>query len=201
MTDPAASGHFRQMAAVSVKAEDLSQPAEPKESPPELSFDAVYEQQFPFVWRSLRYLGVAQASLDDAAQDVFLVVHRRLEAFDGQASIKSWLFAIAHLVALGYRRRERRKGGHLPLPGGLPSSAPGPDERLKAAEALSFVESFLENLDDAKRAVFVLAELEQLSAPEISRALGVKLNTVYSRLRAARSAFQKAVSEHGRGEP
>jgi RNA polymerase sigma-70 factor (ECF subfamily) len=200
VTDPSVSGHSQRMAVVPVKAEGRSQPAQSEPSPSELSFETVYEEGFPFVWRSLRYLGVSPASLDDAAQDVFVVVHKKLEGFDGQASIKSWLFAIAHLVALGYRRRERRKGGHLPLPGGLPSSAPGPDERLKTAEAFRLVESFLDTLDDAKRAVFVLAELEQMSAPEISRALEINLNTVYSRLRAARSAFQKAVSEHGRGE-
>ena len=169
--------------------------------PPEFSFETVYEEQFAFVWRSLRYLGVAPSSVDDAAQDVFVVVHKKLEGFDGQASIRSWLFAIAHMVALGYRRRERRKGGHLPLPEGIPSSAPGPDDRLQSADAFRFVQSFLDTLDDDKRAVFVLAELEQLSAPEIARALQVKLNTVYSRLRAARGAFQKAVAEQERGKP
>ena len=200
MTDSHLSGHSQRMVATAAKEVGPSHPAEDEPGPPALSFETVYEEQFAFVWRSLRYLGVAPPNLDDAAQDVFVVVHRRLDAFDGQASIKSWLFAIAHLVALGYRRRERRKGGHLPLPGSLPSSAPGPDERLTATEAFRFVESFLDTLDDAKRAVFVLAELEQMSAPEISRALEVNLNTVYSRLRAARSAFGKAISENGRGK-
>ena len=79
--------------------------------------------------------------------------------------------------------------------------APDPHDQLQSTEAFRFVESVLETLDDAKRAVFVLAELEQMTAPEISEALGVKLNTVYSRLRAARVAFQAAVDGRSRGEP
>jgi RNA polymerase sigma-70 factor, ECF subfamily len=169
--------------------------------PADLDFETVYREEFAFVWRSLRHLGVSPPDLDDAAQDVFLVVHRKLDGYDGVSPIRAWLFAIAHLVALTYSRRERRKGGLAALPGGLQSPAPSPHERTEGAEAAEFLGRFLDTLDDARRAVFVMADVEQLSAPEISVALSVRLNTVYSRLRAARVAFQRAVDDHMRGKP
>ena len=72
---------------------------------------------------------------------------------------------------------------------------------MAGAEAVRFLDRFLATLDDARRAVFVMADIEQVSAPEISVALAVKVNTVYSRLRSARAAFQDAVSAHQRGQP
>lgn len=164
----------------------------------ELDFDRVYEEHFAFVWRSLRYLGVPPALLDDASQDVFLVVHRRLDDFAGRSSIRTWLFGIAHMVALSVLRRERRKGALQELSTELPSPLQGPDVRFETAEAARWLEAFLGSLDDEKRAVFVLAELEQMTAPEISEALGVKLNTVYSRLRAARQALDLALCTRGK---
>jgi RNA polymerase sigma-70 factor (ECF subfamily) len=163
----------------------------------ELDFDQVYEEHFAFVWRSLRYLGIPPAQLDDAAQDVFVVVHRRLEGFAGRSSLKTWLFGIAHMVAIALLRRERRKRNHQPLPTELPSPLQGPDGRLESAEAARWLDAFLDTLDDNKRAAFILAELEQMTAPEISEALGVKLNTVYSRLRAARQALEHALILRG----
>ena len=162
-----------------------------------LDFDQIYADYFPFVWRSLRYLGVPPPQLDDAAQDVFLVAYRRLEEFERRSSIKTWLFGIAHFVMLTTRRRDRRKGGHQELPPSLPSRGSTPLEQLEASEAARWLEAFLATLDNDKRAVFMLAEMEQMTAPEISDALGVKLNTVYSRLRAARRALEQAL-ERGR---
>src|SRR5262245_17748857 len=122
----------------------------------ELDFDQVYEEHFAFVWRSLRYLGIPPSMLDDAAQDVFVVVHRRLDEFAGRSSMKTWLFGIAHMVALALRRRERRTASHQPLPAELPSPARGPDRQLESAEAARWLDAFLETLGDDKRAVFVL---------------------------------------------
>ena len=165
-----------------------------------LDFDAVYFEHFAFVWRSLRRLGVPEEHVEDAAQDVFLVAHQKLETFNGTSSVKTWLFGITHLIALTYARRQRRKGGLQPLPEGLASPAPSPERQTQSAEAGAFLDAFLDTLDDGRRAVFVLAELEQMTAPEIAEALQVNPNTVYSRLRAARQAFQQAVNERVRGE-
>src|SRR5687768_12204599 len=73
-------------------------------------FDEVYAENFPFVWRCLRALGVPQALLDDATQDVFVVVHRQLDAFEGRSSVRTWLYGIARKVAFNHRRRQQRKG-------------------------------------------------------------------------------------------
>jgi RNA polymerase sigma-70 factor (ECF subfamily) len=158
----------------------------------ELSFDRVYEEYFPFVWRSLLRLGLSQANVDDAAQDVFLVVHRRLQEFEGRSSLKTWIFCVAQRVALVYRRRERRSESQAPVPATLLDRRSCPEQQTEAARAAAFLDAFLTRLDDGKRAVFILIELEQLTAPEAAEALGIKLNTVYSRLRSARAAFREA---------
>jgi RNA polymerase sigma-70 factor (ECF subfamily) len=157
-----------------------------------LSFDEVYEECVDFVWRGLRSLGVREHALDDAVQDVFVVVHRRLAEFEHRSSIRSWVFGIAMRVARDHRRRERRKGGLEPLDVDLVDAGPGPMEEAAKAEALREVARVLEALDPDKRAVFVLAELEQWTAPEIAEALGVNVNTVYSRIRTARREFEAA---------
>jgi RNA polymerase sigma-70 factor, ECF subfamily len=162
-----------------------------------LEFDAVYDQHADFVWRSLRRLGVLEPSLDDALQDVFLVVHRRLHEFEPRSPLKAWLFAIVCRVARDHRRLIRRKGGLDELPAGLPDRAPGPAEQLEKLEALRLVDAVLEELDDDKREVFILVEIEELSAPEIAEALDLNLNTVYSRLRAARREFERALARRG----
>jgi RNA polymerase sigma-70 factor (ECF subfamily) len=160
-----------------------------------LDFTAVYDQQFAFVWRSLRRLGVPERLLDDAAQDVFIVVHRRLGEFEGRASIKSWLFAIARRVAHDHRRRVGRKERTEELPEVIadPHTAT-PAADAERNEARRVLHEILASLDDDKREVFVLAELEQMTVPEIAEAIGANLNTVYSRLRAARLGFEQAVA-------
>jgi RNA polymerase sigma-70 factor, ECF subfamily len=153
------------------------------------SFDEVYTAHFAFVWRVLRTFGVTDAAIEDAAQDVFVVVHRRLPEFEGRAAITTWLFAIARRVAGAYRRKVR---GTEPLD----EQAPGPTDTFAAfsrAQAAATVMSILETMDEDKRVVFALVELEQLSVPEVARMLDLNLNTAYSRLRLARVAFEIAV--------
>jgi RNA polymerase sigma-70 factor (ECF subfamily) len=152
-------------------------------------FETLYNEHFDFVWRSLRRLGVDASSVEDAAQDTFVVVHRRLQDLRPEASCKAFLFGIALRVAHDYRRRARRKGAEsLDLEASI-SKDLGPFEQTAKVEAARLVERFLESLDEDKRAVFSLSDLEEMTAPEVSEALGVKLNTVYSRLRAARDLF------------
>jgi RNA polymerase sigma-70 factor (ECF subfamily) len=150
------------------------------------------------VWRSLRALGVRTPALDDAVQDVFVVVHRRLGEFEGRASVRTWLFAIVERVAANHRRGVQRKQAPLaPLDASLPSSAPDPADHAGDAQAARFVHAFLDTLDEGKRAVFVLSLVEQMSAAEIAEALGIPMNTVYSRLRSVRRAFREAALTFG----
>jgi RNA polymerase sigma-70 factor (ECF subfamily) len=158
-------------------------------------FDAIYARYFSFVWRSLQHLGLRGPALDDAAQDVFLVAHQKLEGFEGRSSLKTWLFGITHIVALGYFRRQKKTQAEVVLSVELVDQVADPRLRPEQAAAARLVQRFLDTLDEAKRAVFILSELEEFTAPEIAEALGIKLNTVYSRLRAARALFARAIAE------
>ena len=161
-----------------------------------VSFREIYDEHFAFVYRSARRLGVHERALDDAAQDVFLVVYRRLAEFEGRSSIKTWLYGITRRVAKDHRRRAARKDhGQVP-PDDLATTEQSPAEDAARREAAERLEAILEALDPAKREVFVLAEIEQMTVPEIAEALAINLNTTYSRLRVARAEFEKAVARH-----
>jgi RNA polymerase sigma-70 factor, ECF subfamily len=162
------------------------------------SFEALYEAHFAFVWRTLWRLGVWQASVADAAQDVFLVIHRRQADLLGNEVARSWVYGIVVRVARDYRRAQHRKG----WPNG-----PDPDElsdpkemnaaqRLEQNEAVVLLNRLLDTLDDEKREALVLVELEQMTVPEIADLLGVNPNTIYTRLRAARQEFARAIARH-----
>ena len=150
------------------------------------SFDEIYAAHFAFVWRTMRTFGVPDATLEDAAQDVFVVVHRRLPEFEHRAAITTWLFAITRRVASSHRRRVKRTE---PLDDD-PVGASDTFAALSRAQAAATVLAILDTMDDDKRVVFALVELEQLSVPEVARMLDLNLNTAYSRLRLARAAFE-----------
>jgi len=156
-------------------------------------FAQLYARHHAYVWRILRRLGVPDAALEDATQDVFVVVHRRRDSLDPDASVRSWLFGIARRVAADLHRGNRRLRRRLEA---VPEAPPAPplDEEVSRAEAADFVRRFLERLDDGHRMVFVLADVEGLTAPEIGDALQIPVNTVYSRLRSTRKKFERAVA-------
>lgn len=164
------------------------------------SFEEVYDEHFAFVWRSVRRLGVFEGAVDDVVQEIFLVVHRRLGEFEARASMRTWLFAIALRVVRDHRRSLSRKARHVATDAEIEAVAESGDksplERAAQAEAIKVLHELLDALDDEKREVFVLSELEQMPAPEIAEALGVNVNTVYSRLRAARHDFEEALARH-----
>lgn len=160
------------------------------------TFRAFYAEHFAFVWRCLGVLGVPAASQDDAAQEVFVVVHRRLPEFRGESSIRTWLYGIVRNIASNARRSQRRKGGLEELQDTEPSEQPDPLRNLETREAADFVQQFVSGLDDNKRDLFVLAIIEQLNMPEIAPILGVPLNTAYTRLRTLRSEFQSALAQY-----
>lgn len=153
---------------------------------PALDFDRVYAESVRFVWRVLRGMGVPDAQVEDAVQDVFVVVHRRLAEFDGRHSIRTWLFAIAYRVSRDHLRRAQRARGHELLEHQLRDPKAMPDETAERTEALRVVSELLDQLDGEKRAVLVLADIEGFTAQEIADATGVGINTVYTRLRRAR---------------
>jgi RNA polymerase sigma-70 factor (ECF subfamily) len=170
---------------------------------PAPTFEAVYDANVDYVWRIVARLGVRPAAVEDVAQEVFVVVHRKLADFEGRSSVRTWLFQIARRVVHDHRRTVRRKEPPVTvdevlidtdqLPAGEES---GPDAAAARAQAVVILHDLLDKLDDEKREVFILAELEQLPAPQIAEAVGINLNTVYSRLRLAREAFNQALARH-----
>jgi len=160
-----------------------------------VTLEDVYAEQFDFVWRCLRSLGVPAGALDDAAQDVFVIVHRRLQDFRGDASLPTWLFGIARNVASNHRRRAARKQAPLvDLAEELPSVGPGPAEYVQDQEAAAFVNRFMDGLNEDKRGLFFLAVLEGMAIPEVAAALALPVNTAYTRVRRLRLEFQQALA-------
>jgi len=167
------------------------------------AFDELYENYVDFIWRSVRRLGVGDEFIEDVVQQVFLVVHRRLPEFAYASSVRTWVFGILVRVVREHRRWVRRKNPHHFWPGTDPETLVDeggfrPDESMARAEAAHLVQEWLNELDDDKREVFVLAGLAQMSAREIAEAIGSNTRTVYSRLRAARIDFEKAAERYRR---
>lgn len=163
---------------------------------PTFNFVYIYDEYFSFVWRTLRRLGVSEGALDDLAQEVFLVVHRRLSGFRGDSSIKTWIFSIIlRVVRTHWRTKARRPAesldNHEPI-----CPDPTPADNLARTEAKFTLRALLQTLDEEKRVVFVMVELEEMSCPEVATVLGVNLNTIYSRLRAARHLFEAELSRY-----
>jgi RNA polymerase sigma-70 factor (ECF subfamily) len=161
----------------------------------------IYTEHVRFVWRSLRRMGVQDASLEDAVQDVFLVVHRRLAEFQARSQMRTWLFGIVLRVAQSHRRTVRRRQAHLvevnplELDAVSPTDQEGPAELTTQREASALLHRLLSEMAPDRRAILVMVELEQMSVREAAEALGINLNTAYSRLRAARAAFEAAVAK------
>jgi RNA polymerase sigma-70 factor, ECF subfamily len=164
---------------------------------PELPpFETLYETYFPYVWRSMTRLGVPPSRLDDAVQEVFVVAHRKLGAFEWRSSLKTWFYSVALHVSRVHRREARRSAEPIDTEDLAAPHATRPDVRAELTDAAVIVNTILDSLDEGKREVFVLAELEELSALEIAEALEIKVNTVYSRLRLARQAFAAGAARH-----
>lgn len=194
ITGAASSRHSREEVTAPSAVQPHGTPVPGVASAPKL--EAIYDEYFDFVWRSLRRLGVAAGLLDDALQDVFLVVHRRLAEFEQRSSLKTWLFGICLRVASDYARRGRSRPVLAELGELADALALDPLEQAARSEAVAFLDRQLDALDPDKRAVFILGELEGMSCPEIAEAVGANVNTVTSRLKAARAQFEAAVRRH-----
>ena len=173
------------------------QPGAPTDpvGPAQAELAEVYRQQYGFVWRSLRRLGVPDRCVDDAVHDVFVVAARRLSEFEGRAAITSWLFAVAVRIAQHQRRAIAR---HLrrqdALAQELDAVSPNKDEYARQ-DAAHTLHALLDELDQERRHVFILMELEQMTGREVARILGLKPATVHSRLRAAREQLRRAAAQ------
>jgi len=159
---------------------------------------AVYAQYQSFVKRSVRRLGVTPADADDAVQQVFLVVHRRLDQYLGIRTKRGWLFSISRLVSNNYRRGLRRARAHTSDLVFEP--VPDAEQLLAQLEARRLLDRFLDDLKEPERSAFYLSHFEGFTAPEIAKELSVNMNTVYThlrnaRLRAARLRFDRDAAD------
>lgn len=162
------------------------------------SFAEIYKEHAPFVWRTMRRLGVRPADVEDTCQEVFVLVHSKLDGFHG-GSVRAWLFAIAARVAADYRKRAfvRREATGDSVP--EISVAEQQTKVIERTEAAALLDDILARLDDDKRAVFVLFELEQLPMQEVAAAVECPLQTAYTRLHAARAQVNAAIERWRKG--
>jgi RNA polymerase sigma-70 factor (ECF subfamily) len=191
---------------MSSEAQRAAKPRRERSSAQEVTlaqrYSELYERYFEFVWRSARYLGEPPASLDDAVQDVFLVAYRRFQDFEARSSPRTWLFAITLRVVSDHRRSRRRKTRLLDCVQRMfTGTVATPFDQTAHAERGRALMTALDSLNDDQRAVFVMADLEELSAPEIASVLKLNLNTVYSRLRSARREVAVLLTGQSEDEP
>jgi RNA polymerase sigma-70 factor (ECF subfamily) len=163
-------------------------------APPRPAFRAVFEAEFSYVFNTLRRLGVRESDLEDVTHDVFLLVHRLLPEFDPSRPLRPWLFGVAFRVASDHRRLARntreipQDPPHEPIDSALLA-----DEQIASAQARQLVIEALDELELNRRAVLVLHDIDGQAIPPIAEALGISVNTAYSRLRLAREEFRAAV--------
>lgn len=156
--------------------------------------DAIWRAHGGFVWRVLHHLGVKAADIEDATQEVFVVVHRRLSEYQEQDKLRAWLYAICTRVARDHRRKLFRRRERV---------TDAPPERIAQAtqastvenqQALQLAEKLLAALPEKQREVFLLYEVEQMSMTEVALALACPVPTAYARLRKARERVLELVA-------
>jgi RNA polymerase sigma-70 factor (ECF subfamily) len=148
-------------------------------------FDATYESEFDYVWRTLGRMGVPQAEIPDAVHEVFVVLCRRWAEIDRARPMRPWLFGVARRVAADLRAKRREQPAVIDEPTS-PEANPLVAQRNLVWNALAV-------LDEDKRTVVVLHDLEGHTGAEIAMMLDIPINTVHSRLRLARAELLAAV--------
>jgi RNA polymerase sigma-70 factor (ECF subfamily) len=156
-------------------------------------FEAVFRAELGWVCNTLRRLGVREADVEDVAHDVFVTFHRRLTDYDPARPVRAWLGGIAYRVASEHRRRAhvRREIADDRIEPLDPRRAP--DEALAEQQTRALVLAALAGVQEERRPVLVLHDIDGLPMPAIAESLSIPLNTAYSRLRLARADFRRAV--------
>lgn len=153
-------------------------------------------EHYDLVWRTLRRLGVPHHSIEDAAQQVLLVLARRMGEVRA-GSERSFMAATAVRVAADARKKLARLREDLD-PNALSESicpAPSPEQQLEQGRARELLDVVLSRMPDEPRTVFVFYELEDMSTATIAELLGLPLGTVASRLRRGRELFATLAAE------
>lgn len=161
-----------------------------------MAFEKTFRERYPLVCRLVRGFGVAAPLVEDAAQEVFIVLFRRRAEFHADRGIPTaLLYGVARRVSANYRRKEQRRRDGVPLPGhSLVAVGSDAEERLELQSRAAVVRRALESMADAKRCAFVMVEVEGMSVKEFAADFGINVNTAHARLRAARHEVQRAVT-------
>jgi len=170
--------------------EDVRIPAEVS------SFESIYQQYFDFVWSSVRRLGVGAAAVDDVVQEVFIVIHSRIDTLQQPEALRSWIYSIVRRTVSTYHRSQRAREASGATLAAEPEARRQltPFDVAEQDEQVTLLGNLLQELDEPKREVFMMVELDELTVPEVAEILQIPLNTAYSRLRAARQAFEEALA-------
>jgi len=170
--------------------------------PPTPAFRTIFESEYGYVRGSVARMGIRTADVPDVVHDVFVVVHRRLPELDTARPLRPWLFGIAFRVAVGVKRRmgyraEQPDGDASAQ--GAPARTPSPEDAMSDKQRREILAEAMDLLDDEKRAVFVLHDLDGNSMPVVAESLEIPLNTAYSRLRLAREVLRARLTRRGLG--
>lgn len=162
------------------------------------TFQELYAKYFDFVWASARRLGVDESAVDDVVQDIFIAIHSHIHTLQRSEALKSWIYSVTRRTVSNHHRSVRARGGKATsvIDDELESHQPTPFEVTQKNSDLQVLANLLAELEEPKREVFALVEIEEMTVPEVADALEIPLNTAYSRLRAARIAFEAAVARH-----
>lgn len=158
-------------------------------------FAEIYDLQFDFVLETVRRLGGSVSDREDLVHDVFLRAHANLARFDASRPIRPWLFGIAFRVVSEHRRSGRSRFEVSAPTWESVSTEASPEANTIACDARAKVDTALQRLSEEQREVFVAHEICEVPIPDLVEVLNVPLNTLYSRLRLARTAFAAALRE------
>ena len=187
--------HQNNTAHLSREPDTAAQADSHAERPP---FQVIYRRYFRFVWLTARNLGVGPEAIDDITQEIFVVVHRRLDTLRNPEALRDWIYGIVRRAASSHRRwQSLRNLESYRYEVGSESEADSPDptplESFERNANLQLLGALLGQLEEPKRQVFALVEIDDLTVPEAAGILQIPLNTAYSRLRSARQAFEAAL--------
>lgn len=178
-------------------------PGGPREDEREGRFREIYARWFGDVVRWLYALGVPNSDTEDLAQEIFLVVQRKLNRFDG-GNLAGWLYRIAQLTVRDHRRRAwfknlttRRREIDVAR---AELTTPGPAAHYEEAENRRLVQGLVASMSEKLRTAFVLFEIEGYSGEEIARIQDIPLGTVWTRLHLARKEFWKLLAKQREAE-
>jgi RNA polymerase sigma-70 factor (ECF subfamily) len=166
----------------------------------EVRLGRIVGEHFEVLWRFLRRLGIAESDVDDAVQEVILVLARKLDQVQS-GSERSFVLSTAFRVASGFRRswKRRREVSDADAElAELESPELDPEAQAERQRLRALLQTVLNDLPIDLRAVFVLYELEEMTMAEIATTLELPPGTVASRLRRSRATFEQLAAQAAR---